>query len=40
MPVRPIDQPSAWYLHQPWLGGLVRHPLAGLRIELLCPDMP
>ena len=40
MPVRPIDQPSAWYLHQRWLGGLVRHPLAGLRIELLCPDMP
>ncbi|MDC0675475.1 ABC transporter substrate-binding protein [Nannocystis radixulma] len=40
MPVRPIDQPSAWYLHQRWLGGLVRHPLAGLRVELLCPDMP
>lgn len=38
MPVRPIDQPSSWYLHQPWLRGLVRHPLAGLRIELLCPD--
>ncbi|WP_434418461.1 ABC transporter substrate-binding protein [Nannocystis pusilla] len=40
LPVRPIDQPSAWYLHQRWLGGLVRHPLAGLRVELLCPDMP
>ncbi|MBZ5712073.1 ABC transporter substrate-binding protein [Nannocystis pusilla] len=40
MPVRPLDQPSAWYLHQRWLGGLVRHPLAGLRVELLCPDMP
>lgn len=38
VPVRPIDQPSAWYLHQPWLRGLVRHPLAGLRIELLCRD--
>lgn len=37
MPARPIDQPSAWVLHQPWLGGLVRHPLAGLRIDLLCP---
>lgn len=36
MPVRPIDQPSAWYLGQPWLAGLVRHPLAGLRVELLC----
>lgn len=40
LPARPIDQASAWYLHQPWLGGLVRHPLAGLRIELLCPHMP
>lgn len=37
MPARPIDQPSAWILHQPWLGGLVRHPIAGLRVELLCP---
>ena len=36
VPVRPIDQPSAWYLGQPWLAGLVRHPLSGLRIELLC----
>lgn len=36
LPVRPIDQPSAWYLGQPWLAGLVRHPLSGLRIELLC----
>jgi oligopeptide transport system substrate-binding protein len=40
LPVRPIDQPSAWYLHQPWLRGLVRHPLAGLRVELLCPRAP
>jgi ABC-type oligopeptide transport system substrate-binding subunit len=36
--VRPIDQPSAWYLAQPWLRGLVRHPLAGLRVELLCAE--
>lgn len=40
VPVRPIDQPSAWYLHPPTLGGLVRHPLAGLRVELLCPLRP
>jgi ABC-type transport system substrate-binding protein len=38
VPVRPIDQPEAWYLAQPWLHGLVRHPLLGLRLELLCPD--
>lgn len=38
VPVRPIDQPEAWFLAQPWLHGLVRHPLGGLRIELLCPD--
>ena len=38
VPVRPIDQPEAWYLAQPWLHGLVRHPLVGLRLELLCPD--
>lgn len=37
VPVRPIDQPEAWYLVQPWLQGVQRHPLAGLRIELLCP---
>lgn len=37
VPVRPIDQPESWYLTQPWLRGLVRHPLVGLRIELLCP---
>lgn len=37
VPVRPIDQPSAWYLVPPTTGGLVRHPLAGLRVELLCP---
>lgn len=37
VPVRPIDQPEAWYLAQPWLHGLVRHPIVGLRIELLCP---
>ena len=35
--VRPIDQPEAWYLVQPWLSGVSRHPLSGLRIELLCP---
>lgn len=40
LPVRPIDQPSAWYLGQPWLAGLVRHPLSGLRIELLCRTPP
>ena len=37
VPVRPIDQPEAWYLVQPWLQGVQRHPLAGLRVELLCP---
>ena len=37
MPARPLDQPSAWFLRQPWLEGLVRHPIAGLRIEQLCP---
>ncbi|WP_293269404.1 hypothetical protein [Nannocystis sp.] len=37
VPVRPIDQPEAWYVVQPWLQGVTRHPLAGLRIELLCP---
>jgi ABC-type transport system substrate-binding protein len=37
VPVRPIDQPSAWYLLPKTTGGLVRHPLAGLRVELLCP---
>lgn len=37
VPVRPIDQPEAWYLVQPWLQGVQRHPLAGLRLELLCP---
>ena len=35
--VRPIDQPEAWYLVQPWLSGVSRHPLSGLRVELLCP---
>ena len=35
--MRPIDQPEAWYLIQPWLSGVMRHPLAGLRIDLLCP---
>lgn len=38
VPVRPVDQPAAWYFSQPWLHGLVRHPLLGLRVELLCPD--
>lgn len=38
VPVRPIDQTEAWYLAQPWLHGLLRHPLLGLRIALLCPD--
>jgi len=38
VPVRPIDQPEAWYLVQPWLQGVQRHPLAGLRLELLCPQ--
>lgn len=38
VPVRPVDQPAAWYFSQPWLHGLLRHPLLGLRIELLCPD--
>lgn len=37
VPVRPIDQPEAWYVAQPWLSGVTRHPLAGLRIDLLCP---
>ncbi len=37
VPVRPIDQPEAWYLVQPWLSGVARHPLSGLRVELLCP---
>jgi len=37
VPVRPIDQPEAWYLVQPWLSGVRRHPLSGLRVELLCP---
>lgn len=40
VPVRPIDQPEAWYLVQPWLQGVQRHPLAGLRLELLCPRRP
>lgn len=40
VPVRPIDQPEAWYLVQPWLQGVQRHPLAGLRLELLCPRGP
>ena len=37
VPVRPIDQPESWYLLQPWLQGVSRHPIAGLRLELLCP---
>ena len=37
VPVRPVDQPEAWYVVQPWLRPVTRHPLAGLRIELLCP---
>ncbi len=36
VPVRPIDQPESWYLAQPWLTGVSRHPIAGLRIDLLC----
>lgn len=35
VPVRPIDQPESWYLTQPWLRGVTRHPVAGLRVELL-----
>ena len=35
VPVRPIDQPEAWYLLQPWLRGVSRHPVAGLHVELL-----
>lgn len=35
VPVRPIDQPESWYLTQPWLQGVTRHPVAGLRVELL-----
>lgn len=37
VPVRPVDQPEAWYVVQPWLQGVTRHPLGGLRLELLCP---
>lgn len=37
VPVRPIDQPESWYLLQPWLQGVSRHPIAGLHVALMCP---
>lgn len=37
VPVRPIDQPSAWYLLQPWLRDVRRHPITGLHLASLCP---
>ncbi|MFY0540269.1 hypothetical protein [Nannocystis pusilla] len=40
MPVRPIDQPSAWYLHQRWLGGLVRHPWPACASSCSAPTCP
>jgi len=36
VPVRPIDTPELWLLTRGWLGNVVRHPLTGLRVELLC----
>ncbi|HGG56643.1 MAG TPA: hypothetical protein ENK31_02475, partial [Nannocystis exedens] len=38
VPVRPIDTPELWMLTRGWLKNVVRHPLSGLRIELLCVD--
>ncbi|MCB9701700.1 MAG: hypothetical protein H6711_07405 [Myxococcales bacterium] len=37
VPVRPIDTPELWTLSRGWLGEVVRHPITGLRAELLCP---
>lgn len=37
VPVRPIDEPELWLLARGDLGNVRRHPLTGLRIELLCP---
>ncbi len=38
VPVRPIDTPELWLLTRGWLKNVIRHPLTGLRIELLCAD--
>jgi ABC-type oligopeptide transport system substrate-binding subunit len=38
LPVRPIDTPELWMITRGWLRGVVRHPLSGLRVELLCRD--
>ncbi|MCA9661635.1 MAG: hypothetical protein KC486_25070, partial [Myxococcales bacterium] len=38
VPVRPIDTPELWMITRGWLRGVVRHPLSGLRVELLCRD--
>ncbi len=38
VPVRPIDTPELWLLTRGWLKNVIRHPLSGLRIELLCVD--
>jgi len=38
VPVRPIDTPELWLLTRGWLKNVVRHPLTGLRVELLCVD--
>ncbi len=38
VPVRPVDTPELWLLARGWLKNVVRHPLTGLRIELLCAD--
>lgn len=38
VPVRPIDTPELWLLTRGWLKNVIRHPLSGLRIELLCID--
>ena len=36
VPVRPIDTPELWTLLRGDLRGFIRHPLTGLRVELLC----
>jgi ABC-type oligopeptide transport system substrate-binding subunit len=36
LPIRPIDTPSLWTLVRADLRGFVRHPVTGLRAELLC----
>lgn len=38
VPVRPIDTPELWLLTRGWLKNVVRHPLSGLRVDLLCID--